>query len=526
MCTQGAVLRKWLCGHRTPTGRIGNGAKSLEDNELTFRTYRFPERNYLGERCSPVRKVAIIGAGSIVFCKTLMLDIMATDELQDTQFALMAPSKTKTPQVEAFANRVIERNGLDTEVYVTTDRRDALKDADYVISTFQIGGVDAFEYDWRIPKKYGVDQCIGDTLGPGGVFRALRSIPVALDMAADMEELCPNAVLLNYVNPMAMVCWALGETNIQFVGLCHGVQTTLDLIAGYVGVPKEEIDFVCAGINHMGWFIKLEKDGRDLYPILRERFERPEYYANEKVRGEVLRQFGYFMTESTGHLSEYLPWFRKNQKALDLYCDEPDFGGESGAYYKWCRHVADKYKEKDVLADEPAELPTRSVEYGSYIIEAIETGKIFKFNANVRNDGMIANLPPDCCAEGPMYADSTGLHKTIVGNLPSQCAAMNLTNINVQRLAVEAAKSGDPEQVVHACAMDPLTAAVLTLKEVREMVSEMLEAEKKWLPQFEGKTLKKTPTISIPAGIQRAEVPVDPALAIIHRFEKLAEDEE
>jgi alpha-galactosidase len=466
-------------------------------------------------------KVAIIGAGSIVFCKTLMLDIMATPGLEGTEFALMAPSTRRTSQVEAFANRVIAANGLPAKVSVTTDRREALKDADYVISTFQIGGVKGFEYDYKIPMKHGVDQCIGDTLGPGGIFRALRSIPVTLDMAYEMEEVCPNALLLNYVNPMAMICWALGTTKVQFVGLCHGVQTTMDLISGYVDVPKDEIDFLCAGINHMGWFLKLEHNGRDLYPLLRERFEQPEYYVNEKVRGEVLRHFGYFMTESTGHLSEYLPYFRKNQKALDLYCDEPAFGGETGAYYNFCAYVADKYENEDLLANEPATLPSRSIEYGSYVIEAMETGKTFKLNGNVRNEGMITNLPADCCAEGPIYVDALGLHKTIVGDLPSQCAALNLTNINVQRLTVEAAMSGDPEMIVQACAMDPLTSASLTLKEIRDMAIEMLEAEKQWLPQFEGKTIRPTPTIVIPKDVKRANVPVDPALAIMARFGEL-----
>lgn len=467
-------------------------------------------------------KVAIIGAGSIIFCKTLMLDIMGTEGLEDTEFALMAPTTRRTPQVEAFAKRVIQANALPAKVWITTDTREAVKDADYVIATFQVGGIKGFEYDYQIPLKYGVDQCIGDTLGPGGVFRALRSIPVILDLARAMEELCPDAYLLNYVNPMAMVCWALGRTRVQFVGLCHGVQTTLDLISGYVGVPKNEIDFLCAGINHMAWFLRLEHNGQDLYPVLRERFEKPEYYVNEKVRGEVFRHFGYFMTESTGHLAEYVPWFRKNQKALDLYCDEPAFGGESGAYYKWCKYVAEKYEGQDVLADEPSELPPRSIEYGSYIIEALETGRTFKFNGNVINGGMITNLPPDCCAEGPIFADGTGLHKTIVGDLPPQCAALNLTNINVQRLAVEAAVTGDPEHIVHACALDPLTGAVLTLKEIREMVGEMLEAQRQWLPQFEGKTIRPTPTISIPKDIKRAEVPVDPALAIMARFGELA----
>lgn len=472
-----------------------------------------------------MRKIAIVGAGSIVFCKTLMLDIMATEGLDDTQFALMAPSKTKTPQVEKFARRVIKENGLRSEVYITTDLADALENADYVISTFQVGGVSAFELDYKIPLKFGVDQCIGDTLGPGGIFRALRTIPVALEMAHKIEEHCPKAILLNYVNPMAMVCWALGETKVNFVGLCHGVQTTLNLIAGYLGIPKEEIDYVCAGINHLAWFIRLERNGEDLYPLLREKFEKPEYYVNEKVRGEVFRHFGYFMTESTGHLSEYVPWFRKNKKALELYCDEPSFGGESGAYYKWCSFVENKYRDKDILAGEPAKLPDRSVEYCSYIIEALETGKIFKFNGNVRNDGMITNLPYDCCVEGPMFADRNGLHKIIVGDLPSQCAALDLTNINVQRLAVQAAKTGDPESVVHACALDPLTSAVLTLKEIREMVSEMLEAEKNWLPQFQGKTVRMTPTVHIPKDIKRAEVPVDPALAILARFGELAKEE-
>jgi alpha-galactosidase len=322
---------------------------------------------------------------------------------------------------------------------------------------------------------------------------------------------------------MAMVCWSLGATNVKFVGLCHGVQTTLDLISGYVDVPKEEIDFLCAGINHMAWFLKIEHNGKDLYPILSERFEKPEYYVNEKVRGEVFRHFGYFMTESTGHLSEYVPYFRKNQKALDLYCDEPAFGGESGAYYNWCKSVADKYEDEDILADEPVEIPPRSIEYGSYVIEALQTGRTFKFNGNVINGGVITNLPDDCCAEGPIHADRTGLHKTVVGNLPSQCAILNMTNVNVQRLAVEAAISDDPEHIVHACALDPLTAAVLTLKEIREMASEMLETQKAWLPQFEGKTIKPKPTIIIPKDIKRAEVPVDPALAIMARFEELTQ---
>jgi alpha-galactosidase len=256
---------------------------------------------------------------------------------------------------------------------------------------------------------------------------------------------------------------------------------------------------------------------------LKANFEQPGYYANEKVRGEVLRHFGYFMTESTGHLSEYLPYFRKNQKALDLYCDEPAFGGESGAYYKYCAMLAEKFAKTDPLSIETTTLGPRSAEYCSHIIEAKETGRIFRLNGNIRNDGYITNLPQGCCVEVPIYVDRLGLHPSVVGNLPVQCAALNLTNVLVQGLTVEASFSGDPELVMNAVALDPLTAAVLNLQEIRAMLAEMLEAEKRYLPQFAGKTLRSVPAINVPKDVQRAEVPLDPALAIANRFMKLAE---
>ncbi|MDI6827514.1 MAG: alpha-galactosidase [Armatimonadota bacterium] len=468
-------------------------------------------------------KIAMIGAGSVIFTKTLMNDIMATPALQESEFALMSPTETKLRKMEAFAKDVIRENNLPTKVWATTDRRRALDGADYVVITIQIGGMDAFQIDYEIPLKYGVDQCIGDSLGPGGIFRALRTIPVLIDIANDMKELCPNAIMLNYANPMAANCWALGTVpGLNFVGLCHGVQTTMDLIAGYVGIPKERIDFLAAGINHMAWFLKLEVDGKDIYPMLREKFEKPEYYVNEKVRGEVFRHFGYFMTESTGHLSEYVPWFRKNKKALDLYCDQPDFGGASGAYYKYGRMLEEKFKTTDPLSIESKKLEPRSAEYCSYIIEAKETGNIFRLNGNVRNDGYITNLPNGCCVEVPIYVDKMGLHPTVVGELPPQLAALNLTNIMVQGLAVQAALTGDPELAAQAVALDPLTSAVCTLYEAREMTREMLAAEAKWLPQFAGKELKPLPIIEIPPDVVPAEVPLDPALAIANRFGKLA----
>ncbi|MHC1695239.1 MAG: alpha-glucosidase/alpha-galactosidase [Eubacteriales bacterium] len=367
-----------------------------------------------------------------------------------------------------------------------------------------------------------MDQCIADSLRPGGVFRLLRSAPVLKDIDRDMVELCPKAYVLNYVNPMGGVCTYLGrDTGMKYVGLCHGVQTTMDLIAGYTDLPKDEIDFVAAGINHMAWFLKLTHKGRDLYPMLRERMEKPEYYMNEKVRGEVMRHCGYFMTESTGHLSEYLPWFRKNQHALDTYCDMPDFGGASGAYYKFSRMLAEKYSRMEPLDMESGELEPRSKEYCSYIIEALTTGVPFKFNGNVMNRGYITNLPQNACVEVPIFADKHGLHPTVVGDLPVHLAAMNQSNVTVQSLAAQACVERDPELAFWAVAMDPLTSSVLTLKQIRDMCAEMFEAEAKWLPNFEGRMLRRVDAIPVPGGTVPAAVPVDPALAINGRFGKL-----
>ena len=462
-------------------------------------------------------RIAIIGAGSIVFAKTLMRDLLA-GPVTDVEFVLMAPSRRRTPLLQQWAERLIAAHGLPATISVETDQAAAISGADYVISTFAVGGLRATELDYQIPMRYGVDQCIGDTLGPGGIFRALRGIPVASSIVRDVRAVAPKATVLNYTNPMDMVGWAMDDPRVPTVGLCHGTQVTLDLIAGYTGVPREEIDFVAAGINHMSWFVHLEHEGRDLYPLLRARFEEPEYFVNEKVRGEMFRQFGYFMTESTGHLSEYVPYFRKTPAALAEYCDRPAFGGESGALVRWTQLVTQQYTDDDVLHEGGVELPERSHEYGPRIIEAIETGEPFHFQGNRVNRGAIANLPADACIEAPMIADGSGLHSVQVGDLPPQCAALNLTNINVQRLAVAAGVEGDPEAVVHACALDPLTSAVLTLREIREMATEMLEAQREWLPQFEGRSIAAVPTISVPVDVVPAQVPLDPALSVAQRF--------
>ncbi len=470
-------------------------------------------------------KIALIGAGSIIFTKTLVHDILATPALAGSEICLMSRTWPKLERVRTFVERMIAENGVDATVWATLDRREALRDADYVIVMIQVGGTEAFRLDIDIPLRYGVDQCIGDSLGPGGVFRGLRTIPVLADIARDMAELCPRAILLNYANPMGACCHALGQvSDVPYIGLCHGVQTTLDLISRYVEVPKGEIDFLAAGINHMAWFLQLHdrRDGRDLNPILRERMERPEYYVNDKVRCEVMRQFGYFMTESTGHLSEYLPWFRSSERALGTYCDMPAFGGETGAALAYGLDLKDKFRDVDYLQFENPKLGNRSVEYCSYILEAVETGVPFRLNGNVRNEGYITNLPAGCCVEVPVYVDGQGLHPVRVGALPAALAGMNQSNVTVQTLAVEAALNGDPEALVAAVALDPLTSACCTLAEVREMVSEMLVAERQWLPQFGDRLPRPTPTVSIPADVAPVDVPLDPALAIAHRFGELA----
>lgn len=467
-------------------------------------------------------KVALIGAGSLVFTKQFLNDMFNTPCMSGSTYMLMGPTMWKLEKMKEYADQIIEKNHLNAKIICTTDRKEALKDADFVIMTFYVGGNRAYAHDIEIPLKYGVKQCIGDSLGPGGVFSLLRQVPVMMEIGREMKELCPNAYVLNYVNPMGAVCTALNRgTDMKVVGLCHGVQTTMDLISAYTGVPKDEIDYVNAGINHMDWFLKLEHNGRDLYPVLKENMEKPEYYKNEKVRGEVLRQSGYFMTESSGHLSEYLPWFRKNDLAMETYCDEPMFGGETGAYLKFKRMIQEKFKNTDVLSIESGELEPRSKEYCSYIIEAIVTGKPFKFSGNVPNQGYITNLPYTATVEVPVYADKEGYHPTFIGELPKHCAAMNMSNISVQDLAAEAAIKGDIELVYWAIAMDPLTSAVLTLKEIRDMVNEMFMAEKKWLPQFDLSKLRKVDAITIPKDVIPVDVPEDPALAINHRYEIL-----
>lgn len=462
-------------------------------------------------------KIALIGAGSSVFTKQLLNDLFQVEALAGSSYVLMAPTLHKLQKMKAFCNKLIENNGIRADVSITTDRQEALHGADYVIVTIRVGS-DVESTDKAIPLKYGINQAIGDTMGPGGVMRAQRTIPVLLDIARDMERLCPNAIMLNYTNPMSTVCLAIGKhSRIRSIGLCHGVQTTLGLIARFTDVPKNEIEYECSGINHMSWFLKLQHNGEDLYPLLKERAEKPEYFLSDKVRCEVMRHFGYFMTESTEHLSEYLPWFRKNEQQMKQFLDTSSFGRTAPII------TDEKGKQLlqspiDYLELEEPVLQPRSDEYCSHIIEALETGRPFQFIGNVINNGYIDNLPANSCVEVPVVASHDGLQPTHIGSLPTSLAALNMTNILVHQLSVEAAIEGDTEKLFSAMALDPLTSAVLSLQETRDMASELLEAQIHLLPQYKGKKMVTTRTITIPENTVPVETPIDPALAIAYKI--------
>jgi alpha-galactosidase len=374
-----------------------------------------------------------------------------------------------------------------------------VRDADYVVTTFQEGGLKAYDLDIEIPKRYGVEQCVGDTLGPGGVFRALRTIPVLLDLCRDMDEVAPDSLLLNYVNPMAANCWAVDAATARpQIGLCHSVQDTSEMLAEWVGVPYEEVAYLCAGINHQAFFLRFSRDGEDLYPAIREAAQREDAKSREPVRIELMEHFGYFVTESSGHASEYVPYFRKSSRMVEedlvpRFTDERnhwyDFG-RTGGYLRHCvRRLEESRTEYEELrASGGTEPPTaRTHEYGSHIMEAIETNSLTRVNGNVANRGLIENLPAGCCVEVPCLVDGNGVQPTMVRSYPTQLAALNRTNINVQELVVEAALTGNVEAVHHAVMLDPLTAAVSTLPQIHSMVDEMLGSQAQWLPQFRKK---------------------------------------
>lgn len=457
-------------------------------------------------------KIVIIGAGSIVFSSRLTEDIFCVPALADSHLVYVDIHQDVLDLMVSFANRIIEQEKLGARVEGTQDRRYALEGADYVITTFRVGGMEATKRDIEIPLKYGIDQAVGDTLGPGGVFYGQRHMALLLDICRDMEELCPDALLINHTNPMAMLCWAANTTKIKNVGLCHSVQETSEQLAGHIGAPYEEVSYWVAGINHMAWFLRFEWNGKDAYPLLRKRLEewdkangdsslsfdempeRPYYSGSigpngdlwkwDTVRRELFRTFGYYVTESTAHLSEYLPYFRRTPELFNAYTIRRQQIASFDQRWQQRRESRWAPIQRQASGQEPIPM-RRTNEYTSYIIESMETDKPCRVNVNVRNTGLITNLPEGCVVEVPCLVDRLGVHPCYVGDLPPQLAALCRSNIAVQELAVKAAVEGDRDALYHAVALDPLTASVLPLSEIRRMTDELFEASLPWMPHFQ-----------------------------------------
>ncbi|CAN5396917.1 alpha-glucosidase/alpha-galactosidase [soil metagenome] len=451
-------------------------------------------------------KVAVIGAGSVGFTRGICRDILTVPELQDTRFAYTDINEHNLDMVSQLMKRDIEHNGVGATVETTTDRRRALDGADYVLSFVRVGGLEAFQHDVDIPLKYGVDQCVGDTLGPGGIMYAQRGIPVLLDFCQDIREVTDDALFLNYSNPMAMLTWACNEYGgVDTVGLCHGVQGGHGQIAraieswarlkGMIGedekVSKKDVDIVCAGINHQTWYVQVRWRAMDMVPLLLEAFESvEEFRKTEKVRIDMLRRFGYYSTESNGHLSEYLPWYRKRPSEILDWIDLGSWiNGETGGYLRVCKEGRSWFDHDfpNWMTADPWEFTPekRGEEHGSYIIESLETGRVYRGHFNRPNEGVITNLPYDCIIEAPGYVDRNGISMPVVGDLPTGCAAVCNVSVSVQRLAVEAALEGDLQKLKQSMLLDPLTGAVCNPPEVWQMADEMVVALREWLPQWE-----------------------------------------
>ncbi len=435
-------------------------------------------------------KIVIIGAGSHVFTRNLVTDFLSYPELRDSTISLMDIDEDRLDLVTSFSRKLVTQQGYATEVESTTDRRTALDGADYVILSIRVGGLAANRLDLEIPAKYGIVQGIGDTIGPGGVFYGLRHIPVVLDICRDMEELCPDAWLLNYTNPMAMICWAVNDhSSVKNIGLCHSVQGTASELARYIGAPLDEVQYWVAGINHMAWFLEFKWRGEDAYPLLRKRFKDPAVYSGPEahwagpdiVRVEVFKALGYFPTESSQHLSEYIPYFRKRPELMERFKLNNRLDTQKTMIEDRAR--SEEEMRRLVASGDPIPVE-RSTEYCSSIIHSMETGTPRRVNVNVSNHGLITNLPQGSCVEVPCLVDGGGVHPCYVGDLPPQCAALNRTNINVQELAVLGAVEKDRELVFQSLLLDPLTSAMLTIDETRRMVEEMFEAEAHLLKGF------------------------------------------
>lgn len=460
-------------------------------------------------------KVSFIGAGSVVFSKRLASDLLQFREFDDITLCLMDIDPERLRVAETVTRRIAEKLGVKARIEATLDRKKAIRGARYVITMIQVGGYDpGTVIDFEIPRRYGLKQTVADTLGIGGIFRALRTIPVLLDIAREIEDLgAPGCMLINYSNPMAMNCWAVYETSpIPVVGLCHSVFGTAHMLARLVGVPTDEVEYLVAGINHMAFFLQYTHRGQDLYPALFRLIEDPEW-PHDKVRFEMMRRTGYFVTESSAHQSEYIPYFIHHGDEMISKFDIP-----IDLYMKRCEAIQERWKEIQAnLLDsrKEAEIEPQSYEYGTYIIHSRETGMPRTVYANVRNSGSITNLPDACCVEVPCLVDRTGLHPVQIGDLPPQLAAICQTNINVQQLTVEAALTGKREHVYHAAMLDPHTSATLPLDKIWALCDDLFEAHEKqgYLPGYSatvpntGRSLKGTGDVvqarlSVPNGFE------------------------
>ena len=434
-------------------------------------------------------KVVFIGAGSFGFTRGLVRDLLTFDLLSDAEIALVDINKQRLDFARRACQKIVDQGGYGAKVTATLNRRDALKGADAVCVTILSGSTSVWQHDILIPKYYGIDTNVGDTRGPSGIFRALRTIPEMVAIARDMEQLCPRAMMLNYTNPMAMLCHAMNrQTSTQLTGLCHSVQGTAGMIERWLKLKPGSMEYTCAGINHMAWYLSLEHRGRDLYPRLKKAMADKSVYDHEQVRNEMFLALGYYVTESSGHNSEYNWWFRKRPDLIKRYCRDGT-GWNPGQYayiLKAYRNREGGGWQKSVrqwLNQDQVDL-TRGHEYAASIINAYMGGDLYRFNGNVANNGLIDNLPTGACVEVPVLASSKGLEPVRVGSLPASVAMLTGLSAQIEMMAVDGSLKGDAELVYQAVAHDPLTAAKLSLAEIRKMVKEMFRKNEKWLPQF------------------------------------------
>ncbi len=436
-------------------------------------------------------KITFIGAGSLGFTAKLVRDILTFPILADAHISLMDIDPERLDFSLRAVTKLIEAGGYPAKVEATLDRAEALQGSDVVLTTILSGSTEVWRHDIEIPKKYGVDINVGDTRGPSGIFRFLRTLPDMMEIVRDMERYCPKAVLLNYTNPMAMLCAAIQrQTFIPVSGLCHSVQGTAMMLAEWIGAPYEQITYTCAGINHMAWYLNFKWNGKDAYPLIHKAItERPEVYNEEQVRNEMYLAMGYYVTESSGHNSEYNWWFRKRPDLIEKYCTHGT-GWNPGEY----AYILKEYQKtektwKDGVRVELAKEVTeddleRGHEYAAYIINALLGGEPFKFNGNVPNTNLVTNLPQGACVEVPVMVDKGGLQPIHVGALPPECALMTGLSSGIEELAIQGALTGDPVAIYRAICHDPLTAAVLSLGEIKQMTNELFAQHKDYLPQF------------------------------------------